>query len=805
MNPAYPFLIPFLAMASGLLIADRTGCQLPASVVPALAGIVLLVCFLPGRIPHYAAAAAFFFAYGFAAITPWHWTNSVSSPLVEFAHSGKVIIEGTVKGRPHNLPEGGRFYLDTEHVSSNGVWRQIQGTVLVNVSAGKLLIHRGDRVRIDTRLALPRPLGLPGEFDYRRYLGFQQVSVTGWLQASDDVILVKGGVNGGLLRKIDEVAVYLGDFILKMVPDRNISSVLLALLVGDQRHIPAELNEAYARAGVTHILSVSGFHIGILSWFVVTVFLLLLSSSETIALKINLRRSIPLLAVPFMLLYLALTGASPATSRSVLMLILFAVAMVLERESAPVNTLLISAFVLVALHPPTLFDLSFQLSFLSLWGIVVLVPPLSAQLDRLPSRWLKWGLQFMAVSAAATLVTAVPVLMAFNRVSIAGLATNFLIVPLLGYGAVLAGLCSFLLVALFPTAAGLLMKLAASLVAFSNSLILMCSQVPVVRYSGLTPLDFCLLIVLLGVVTFVSARRFKMTVCIAIPLFAVLTHVLDTPRPDGNLRIYMLSVGQAESLLVRFPGGDSMLVDGGGYLHDNGRDFGERILAPALRRLGVEKIETIIVTHAHPDHVGGLNFVVRDFPVGRILIPPSADSGDELAEFTEYARDHGIAIQHVAAGDSIHNRDRVSIAVLSPVGAKGDVRMTSGDLNDDSLVFRLVFDDFSMLFSADSGFSAEARLLADHADLRSTILKVAHHGSRHSTSEPFLDKVLPQAALISAGYANRFGLPALETLEQFSSRKIPVWRTDRDGTILVTSNGRDWHVSTPYVPSPRKH
>jgi len=602
-------------------------------------------------------------------------------------------------------------------------------------------------------------------------------------------------------RWVDLTARKLGDFIRASLPDNQVSSVLTALLIGDQKRIPQELADAYTRAGVNHILSISGFHVGIIAFFIVQVTLLLASRSEVLALGFNLRRSVLLLALPAMLLYLYLTGAAPATSRSVIMLVVFVLALYAERETDPLNALLLSAMFLVALNPPSLFDISFQLSFLALWGIVIAVPPAMRRFKDLQPAWLRALTQFVITSCAASAATAIPVLFTFNQASLNGIVSNFLIVPLLGYGAVLAGFCALPLIPVFAPAAQLLLWLAGKLVLFSNLLVQLFAKLPLLRFHGITHLDMLLFLACTSSFSFLRPSRLRLVLCTVLPALAVMGHLLAPSAADGRLRIFMLSMGQAESLLIRLPDGGSMLVDGGGYLHDNGRDFGERYLAPALHKLGVQNIDRMVMTHSHPDHIGGLSYIARTMPVGEFWEPASGGSGDQYQQLRSILNERHVPRRVVAAGDSFSLARGVEMKVFSPLrNVSHGTEQLSDDmgLNEDSLVFRIRFGSFSMLFTADAGFPAEERMIAGGAELASTILKVGHHGSRYSTSDRFLKLVAPQAALISAGQGNAFGLPSDDTLHQLRQSGVRVYRTDLDGSIELTSDGNGWSISTPY-------
>ncbi|HEX9080481.1 MAG TPA: DNA internalization-related competence protein ComEC/Rec2 [Desulfuromonadaceae bacterium] len=797
-----PLLIPLAALAAGLAIGDAGGMLLPCSAVAAAFCCLLLSCLVRGRLVFGTATALFFLVWGAYALTPWKSPPASPCDVRQYAGAGPVIVEGVVQSRPVASAEGGSFVMGLEKVVREGVVVPACGNLMVSVTSGDISLARGDRVRLGTRIVLPRRLGLPGEFDYPRHLSFQGIAALGRVAAQDEIVLMQGAAEDSPLRRIDLAARRLGDFIRTSQQDIRISSVLAALLIGDQKRIPEDLGAAYTRAGVNHILSISGFHIAIIAFFIAQFGLLIATRSETLALRFNLRRLVLLFTLPAMALYLFLTGGAPATARSVIMLTAFVLALYAEREADPVNALLLSALVLLAINPPSLFDVSFQLSFLALWGIVIVVPPVMERLSAIGRGWLRTLLQFVATSCAASLATAVPVLFYFNQASLNGILSNFLIVPLLGYGAVLAGFCALPFVSLFPPMAHLLLWPAGKLVALSNWLIMLFARLPLLHCHAVTRLDMLAWLLFMAGLTFIPGRRLKTAFCLLPVSAAVLVHLAGSSPGDGRLHITMLSVGQGEALLIRTPDGGTTLVDGGGYLHENGRDFGERTLGPALFTLGVERIDRILLTHSHPDHLGGLPFVIRTLPVGEFLETARGGGGEEYQRLHTILRSRGVPVGHLSAGDRLDLGGGAVLTVLSPGSALRGVPSPVDEMgmNDESLVFRLAYGGFSMLFTGDAGFEAEKRIMASRADLTSVVLKVGHHGSRFSTSETFLGRVAPRAALISAGSGNGFGLPAPATLALLEKRGIRTYRTDRDGTIDVASDGRAWDISTPWRP-----
>jgi len=796
----HPLLIPFWAMAAGLCLADSRAATLPAGVLAAVFCCLLLSCLIKNSVPYLFCSTLFFFVLGLYSLGPY--LNPAVSPcdIRNFAARAPAIVEGVVQSRPVAATRGSSFVLRVEGIIRGGLPAPACGRLIIYLATGDASVTRGDRVRCLARIAVPHRLGLPGEFNYARYLAYQGVTATGRVATPGEMVLVRGAAEDSVLRRFDLIARRLGDFIRSAVPDRELSSVLTALLIGDQKHIPDRLNDAYTRAGVNHILSISGFHVGIIAWFIVVATLFLATRFEFLALRLNLRRTALLIAVPAMLAYLFLTGAAPATARSVIMLAVFVLALHAERETDPLNALLLAAFVLVVITPPSLFDLSFQLSFLALWGIVVTVPPVMEHVKRLPSPWQRNLAQLVATSCAASCATIVPVLFYFDQASLNGIISNFLIVPILGYGAVLAGFSALPLVYLFPQAAQLLLWCAARLTALSNWLVTLFAQLPLLSLHTITRLDMACFVCFMVLATFLRRSRSTFALCALPPLVAVVIHLGSPTAADGRLHITMLSVGQGESLLVRFPDGKIMLVDGGGYLHDNGRDFGRQTLGPALWKLGVRRIDCLVMTHSHPDHIGGLTFIARTFPVSEFWEPAQGGTGTQYEQLRAALAERHVPRRPLVAGDEFSFAEGVKLSILSPP-RDATLRRLPGDVmdeNEGSLVFRLGFGSFSILFTGDAGFPAEERMLADKEKLAATVLKAGHHGSRYSTSEMLLNRVSPSLALISAGRDNSFGLPARQTLERLHRRGIRTWRTDQDGTIELTSDGVAWDVATPY-------
>ncbi|MCE1225801.1 MAG: DNA internalization-related competence protein ComEC/Rec2 [Geobacteraceae bacterium] len=753
---------------------------------------VCLACSVPfkSRIIFGCLLALFWIGWGMAALSP-RLDNSHAGQGVTAFDGKHVIVEGVLLGRSYMKAEGQRLELQVEQVYSNGTLFAVDGVLLLTIAKGQGRWLSGDRIRCPAKIHIPRLLGLPGEFDYRRYLALRGVQATAWVHDADGVVLMRGAAVTSWRRWIDALALCSQEFIKKSIPVPDQRSIVLALATGGQQEVSPALTAAYSRAGVSHILSVSGFRVGVVVAVWVLCLRWLLLRWEWLALRIDVRRTALLSALPLMLLYLVFTGGAPATARSVLMLSAVVLAIWSEQEIDSLDALLLAAFCLLVADPGVLFDLSFQLSFLALWGLLVLTPLLVAPFDRFTVRgWQRTLLLFCAASIAAVLSTMAPVLDSFHQVSFTGILANLVVVPLLGYGATVLATAAVPLQFWLAPVASFLLTVSGWLVEISNRFICWISQLPVLQIFSVGPVDLFATVALLALLSFVRSGRVKGISVSLLVIGVMLVHLWPDAIPDGKMRITFLSVGQGDAALITLADGRTLLVDGGGYLRDSGKDFGERYLVPALHRLKVKRIDLMILTHPHPDHLGGLPAVAEQFRVREFWQGTSVGSSDNYQRLIGALNSQNTTLRVVKKGDRVQLGKELLLSVLSPMDAAG---AEEGD-NDDSLVLHLQQSGFSALFMGDAGFPVEDMLLHDGIG-EITLLKVGHHGSRYATSERFLARIKPRVAVISVGAGNTFGLPTEETIGRIRQQRAELYRTDQQGTILFETNGIEFSVA----------
>ncbi len=253
---------------------------------------------------------------------------------------------------------------------------------------------------------------------------------------------------------------------------------------------------------------------------------------------------------------------------------------------------------------------------------------------------------------------------------------------------------------------------------------------------------------------------------------------------EHPLKVHFIDVGQGDSILIQPPDGTTILIDGG-------KIWCYTFLADYLRRAGVKKIDYLIVSHPHGDHYGGLIKILKTFKVDNLLVSGQKDTTDHYQRFMETVDSlKGVKYKLARAGDR-YSFGEVELLIMHPSDRLSD------NLNDCSIIAKLIYGDVSFLFTGDAEEDAELEAIGRGYNMKSTILKVAHHGSRTSTDQYFLSRISPKEAIISVGEDNGYGHPTPQVLRRLKRGGIKTYRTDLDGTILYLSNGKEYRVELP--------
>ncbi len=789
---------------------------------------------------------AAFFLLGLLAMNRLLYAPPAGDHILHAVGREPLTVEGTVCENPRFSPDRTELVVCASRILLSGRYQGVSGRVLLNVR-DPYPFRYGDWIRFRSRLRVPHNFMNPGAFDYERYLLLRGILVRGSVNDGSGYVVLRRNAGGGFRTALERFRDRIRETVLARSPGTE-GQIILAMILGDSKGIPRAVMEKFNQTGTTHIIAISGFNIVIVAAFTLFVVWRILKSSEYVLLRWNATVVATIAAILTVVLFTFVAGCGISVVRASVMVVLFMVAVILGRERDIYNTLALAAFAILTISPDSLLDVSFQLSFAAVAFLVFLTPRLAALIPWLSEartpvpeggpakRSLATGIRkagrgtilFVLASLSATLGTLPLILFYFNRLSPLTLLANMVLVPILGVAAI--PLCMALILAV-PLSAGLshaLIGICEFLVRLSLSLLdrlasLPWSSVFVPTPSWMEAGGFYLLLVCLGFwmdgriaarggpPTAVKFPRLWGPASAALTILLILSGAQASWKDlrGEKLSLTAIDVGQGSATLIRFPGGTKMLVDGGGVFNST-FDVGRSVVAPFLWHERIGRIDTVVLTHPHPDHLQGLLFILEHFHVREVWTNGQEANTPLYGDFLDIVRRRGIVLRVLSDRTGPLEIAGVRIDVLNPGGDRPDPGLPPSaeagekpegrrpnavaDLNDGSLVMKLSFGRRTFLLPGDITERTEGRLVLSGIPLRSDVLFVPHHGSARSGTLPFLERVAPGAAVISCGRDNAFRDPHPDLLGRLESMGICVFRTDRDGAVHIETDGRDLKV-----------
>ncbi len=803
-----------------------------------------------------------FFAYGHLSLQPYVSPEFPPNHVIHYADGHKWIITGRIAEKPIKDEDRLKFVL---HVEKLGKRTPVTGDIRVTLGEQPSEeLSAGDKVSFVSRIKRIRNFGNPGSFDYEGYMAFRKLwataSVYGALTGLFEVL--ERGKIGGLERFRREIS----DLIEETGPGKHVG-VLKALIIGDKSEISEEMREDFSHAGIAHLLAISGLHVGIIVGVAFALFRWVFSRFKSLDWQLISKKGAAVVSlfptvgygllagmsdslltptaiiatviflVPFGLVFfcglpnpslwhtltekkrgLAIlcwfpalgyalfvgTSVSTSTQRAVIMSVVFLMAFQFDdEENIPMNTLASAAMLILLIHPPSLFSISFQLSFASVFSIIYghsKIYGSKSMEDHQIRKEQKGIFSFFLVSLFATLGALPFIMLCYNNVTLTGLFANFIFIPVIGFVVVPLGLIA---VCLYPFSQQL------ASMSIHVSAFVMANTIETITPTYLE-ISGCYILLWAGLqlVTIPSdtseaddhsrRRRAKAVATCVILLFAAdAGYWLHERFWHDDLRVTVIDVGQGSSALVETPGGACFLMDGGGFPDRSKFDVGENIVGPFLLSKRIKTVDAILLSHPDSDHLNGLLHIVRNFNVREVRTSGDESDSPTYHEWMKIIRKNHIPCLGIGEIWRIPDEiNGVRVEVLYPPPSFNDRNETwRKRKNNNSLVAKVTFGDTSFLFPGDIEAEAEAELVTMAGDrLKSAVLIAPHHGSRTSSSERFLDAVDPEYIIISAGTGGRFPHPSV--MERYERRGCEIYQTAESGAVSMSTDGHRLGITT---------
>ncbi len=713
------------------------------------------------------------------------------------------VVEGRVVAVSPPREERTRVHLRVHRVLRGesildarfGVWLSLDGAPSIYV---------GDWLRARTRLRKPRGPTNPGQRDRR---GEDQAQGIAFLARP-----VRGqwsaiGLPPTAARFQRDYRERFADLCARAIDGENAARLVRTLGLGDRAALPEETLSDFRDTGLAHLLSVSGLHVGVVALGLYRLLRWLFTRSSALTLRCDVPRLVALLTLPMCWLYVFLSGAEVPAVRAGVMVSALSLARLLGRDDDAPSALCLAALVILARDPAALRSISFQLSFVAVASLMLGTRPLDAWMSRRLSldesdersrllRCARWLCASLAATSIASLATAPLVAQAFGQTSLVAVLANLVALPL-GSALTVLSACAALAMSLCEPLAALVLCLCEPLAALLLFITRCFASLPWASLDVSPPsvavvaaAYACLLALWLWSR---SRRAGVFLACLGasgLIAFALLPWMAR--QMDRSLRVTFFDIGQGDAALIRFPDGQTMLIDGGGDSEGRWR-VGERVLVPALRALGVERLDIAMLSHPHPDHANGLIESAEALRPREIWIAGGQKQAPGGLSRALIDAAPNAQIIELAAGDR-RQLSGVEVAILHP--PKSAPRLEE---NDASLSARLSLGTVSFLFTGDIEAMGEQALLSANRELRATVLKAPHHGSRTSSTPDFVAATSPGHVVFSCGRNNRFGFPHAEVVARYASQGSAIHRTDLDGAITFVTDGQSLSVLKPFA------
>ena len=671
-----------------------------------------------------------------------------------------LVLQGVVDSIPRSTVHGSRFVFVVESSGKIATTDQVPSRIQLSLYRSALRPAIGERWRFTVRLKRPHGFQNPGGFDYEAYLFQRGIGAKGYVRHGNKLGQADHYLLGRLRNRV-------ADRFRDNLSDNRFAGVVTALAVGSRNDISAEQWEVFRATGTSHLMAISGLHIGMVAAIGFFLFRWLWSLPGTTVLTLPAPFAGAIGAVLFGTLYSAMAGFSVPTQRALVMLVVVMTALVLMRKVMPATLIGSALFAVLAFDPLATLSPGFWLSFLAVSAIAIASRSMSPGTSRV--------VQLVRIQLLLPLALLPATIMFFQSASLAAPIANVLAVPLFTIAVVPLTLLAALTSELMPAAitSGLLALATSILDALWFCLAWLANVLPQLRVSSSFP---AIAIAMTGAAYFLvspASRARWIGVLGIVPLFY---WPFGNRLQSGEVSVAMLDVGQGLAVVVRTR--SHTLVYDTGPRFGPQFDTGSAVVAPYLRYSGTTSVDQLVVSHGDNDHIGGAESLIQQIPVRQV----STSVPERLADHEQIVRR--------CQSNQRWEWDGVQFKMLSPPASS----MIHG--NNGSCVLHIAGRYGSILLPGDIERKQEAWLVNQYGnELSANLLVAPHHGSRTSSSRDFIEAIRPRLTLFPVGYLNRYRHPDEKVVQRYQATGSDIMVTPSAGAVQVTYTRRGQSVS----------
>ena len=723
----------------------------------------------------------------------------------------KVVIEGVVL-EPPIRPRSGmiRAKVLAQSLISGGDGFPLNENIIVTVYRNAIPLQPGEKIRFPARLRTFKSFQNPGHYDYEKSMTLAGFTCAAAVNDGRYIVPMGLGKLPFFKGLIERLQAPVRTFFKKSLDHEN-AVLFRALILGERQGIDSKLREIFNGSGLGHLLAVSGLHIGLVAWAAFFIFKWVLSRSYRLTLTIDIRKWSAFFTCFPVMGYTLLAGCRVSSERAMIMVLAYLLSLILGKEKEVWSTLALAGLAVLFLDPGALFTPSFQLSFIAVTGILWLSPPILRKVGYekhaqsgnhpFPGSVFSYFTALAAVSVSAVYFLLPITALYFHRIPLVSIPANLTTIPILGLWVLPLGLLSVLTLPFSSQLAAIFLHTGAWGLNIMMEMVRFWSGLPLASVWSLTPNLFEIgLFYLFTFFAFFARPRKWAKVGLAVIIFLIIIDVaywVHRVRFNRDLEVVFLDVGKGNAALVSFPGGEKMMIDGGGF-SSNHFDVGKMVIAPFLWHRKIGTVDTLVLSHPQADHMNGLRFIAEAFHPkefwyngDRVETPGYKDLMKTLE-----AKNISIKLPAQLQEKIIINGALVEVLYPEPRGKTSAPLSEGKRTNNRSMVLRISYAGTSILFPGDLEKMGEKALLEHNGPrVKSDILLSPHHGSRTSSSEAFLKAVAPRLCIISSG-EDRFGRfphpSILKRLTQMGCESICISHSGAV-TLRINPGGFDIH------------